>query len=72
MTGTDRATLAEEVVRRLAAALRGAQLYAAGHPLVARSVGALVETLALTLANMPTIWWSATIRFRAPPRRWAS
>jgi len=55
MTGADRAALAEEVVRRLAAALRGAQLYAAGHPLVARSVGALAETLSLTLANMPAV-----------------
>ena len=55
MTGADRAALAEEVVRRLAAALRGAQLYAAGHPLVARSVGALAETLLLTLANTPSV-----------------
>jgi putative nucleotidyltransferase with HDIG domain len=55
MTGAARAALAEEIVRRLAAALRGAQLYAAGHPLVARSVGALAETLTLTLANMPTV-----------------
>jgi putative nucleotidyltransferase with HDIG domain len=55
MTGADRAALAEEIVRRLAAALRGAQLYAAGHPLVARSVGALAETLSLTLANTPSV-----------------
>jgi len=34
MTGADRAVLAEEIVRRLAAAMRGAQLYAVGHPLV--------------------------------------
>src|SRR6185503_7392872 len=55
MTGPDRAALAEEVVRRLAAALRAAQLYAAGHPLVARSVGALTETMTLTLGNMPSV-----------------
>ncbi|HEV8396828.1 MAG TPA: HD-GYP domain-containing protein [Vicinamibacterales bacterium] len=55
MTGADRAVLAEEVVRRLAAALRGAQLYAPGHPLVARGVGALAETLTLTLANVPSV-----------------
>ena len=55
MTGTDRAALAEEIVRRLAAALRAAQLYAAGHPLVARSIGALAETLTVTLANLPSI-----------------
>jgi putative nucleotidyltransferase with HDIG domain len=55
MTGADRAALAEEIVRRLAAALRGAQLYAAGHPLVARSGAALAETLSLTLANLPSV-----------------
>ena len=55
MSGADRAALAEEVVRRLAAALRGAQLYAAGHPLVARSIAALSETLTLTLANLPSV-----------------
>ena len=33
-------------MRRLAAALRGAQLYAPGHPLVTRSIGTLAETLA--------------------------
>jgi putative nucleotidyltransferase with HDIG domain len=55
VTGTDRAALAEEVVRRLAAALRGAQLYAAGHPLVARSIAALAETLTLTFGTMPSV-----------------
>jgi putative nucleotidyltransferase with HDIG domain len=55
MTALDRAVVAEEVVRRLAAALRGAQLYAAGHPLVGRSVGALSETLSLTLASMASV-----------------
>ena len=55
MTGADRAALAEEIVRRLAAALRGAQLYAAGHPLVGRSIGALAETLTLTLSSVPSV-----------------
>ena len=55
MTGADRAVLSEEIVRRLAAAMRGAQLYAAGHPLVARSTAALAETLSLTLANTPSV-----------------
>jgi putative nucleotidyltransferase with HDIG domain len=55
MSGADRAALAEEIVRRLAAALRAAQLYAAGHPLVARSVSALAETMTLTLGNMPSV-----------------
>jgi putative nucleotidyltransferase with HDIG domain len=55
MTGTDRGALAEEVVRRLAAALRAAQLYAPGHPLVARSTTALSDTLTLTLGNLPSV-----------------
>ncbi len=55
MTATDRAALAEETVRRLAAAVRGSQLYATGHPLVARNVSALAETLTLALANLPSI-----------------
>jgi len=55
MTGADRAALAEEIVRRTAAALRAAQLYAAGHPLVARSVTALSETLAVSLANTASV-----------------
>ena len=55
MSGADRAALAEEIVRRLAAALRGAQLYAAGHPLVARGITALSETLTLTLGNLPSV-----------------
>jgi putative nucleotidyltransferase with HDIG domain len=50
-----RAKVAEELVRRLAAALRGAQLYAAGHPLVTRNVAALVETLALAHATSSSV-----------------
>jgi len=38
---TPRAKSAEEIARRLAAALRGAQLYSPDHPLVTRNVGAL-------------------------------
>jgi response regulator RpfG family c-di-GMP phosphodiesterase len=55
MSGADRAALAEETVRRMAAALRAAQLYAAGHPLVAKSVGGLLESLTVTLANAPSV-----------------
>ena len=55
MSVPPRSRLADELSRRLAAALRGAQLYAAGHPLVARSVTALAETLLLTLANTPSV-----------------
>jgi putative nucleotidyltransferase with HDIG domain len=46
---------AEELVRRLSAALRGAQLYAAGHPLVTRAVTALSDTLALVHAAAPSL-----------------
>ena len=42
-------------VRRLAAAIRGAQLYAPGHPLVTRSVTALVETLAIAHQSTPSV-----------------
>jgi putative nucleotidyltransferase with HDIG domain len=55
LSGVERTVVAEEVVRRLAAALRGAQLYAPGHPLVGRSIGALSETLALALANSASV-----------------
>jgi putative nucleotidyltransferase with HDIG domain len=50
-----RARLSEELVRRLAAALRGAQLYAPGHPLVTRNIGALVDTLTLIHATTASI-----------------
>jgi len=55
MSSMQRAKLADDLVRRLAAALRGVQLYAPGHPLVARSVTALAETLALVHATSPSI-----------------
>ena len=55
MSSMQRAKLADELVRRLAAALRGVQLYAPGHPLVARSITALAETLALIHATSPSI-----------------
>jgi putative nucleotidyltransferase with HDIG domain len=55
MTATDRARIAEDIVRRLAAALRGAQLYAEGHPLVMRNVIGLADALALAHVTMPSI-----------------
>jgi putative nucleotidyltransferase with HDIG domain len=45
---------ADEFVRRLAAALRGTQLYAPGHPLARRTLDALVETVHQLLAEEPT------------------
>ena len=45
----------EELVRRFAAALRGTQLYAPNHPLVARSIDALAEALALVHGTAPSV-----------------
>jgi putative nucleotidyltransferase with HDIG domain len=55
MNATERARLADELLRRLAAAIRGAQLYAPGHPLVTRSITALADTLALAHGAMPSV-----------------
>ena len=55
MSSNPRARIADDLVRRLAAALRGAQLYSASHPLVTRSIAALGETLTLVLASAPSI-----------------
>lgn len=45
----------EELVRRFGAALRGAQLYAAGHPLVARNVGSLFDALQRHFEDAPSV-----------------
>ncbi len=45
-----RIRLGDELLRRFAAAVRGAQLYSAGHPLVGRGIDAFAETLSLLLA----------------------
>ncbi|HEX7086115.1 MAG TPA: HD-GYP domain-containing protein [Vicinamibacterales bacterium] len=50
-----RVRLADELLRRFASALRGAQLYAPGHPLVARNIGAFAETLALVTGQQRSI-----------------
>ncbi len=55
MSSVQRAKLADELVRRLAAALRGAQLYAAGHPLVNRNITALNDTLTVVHASVASI-----------------
>ena len=47
--------LSEELVRRFAAAVRSAQLYASGHPIVQRSLAAFSETLAQALATDSSI-----------------
>jgi hypothetical protein len=52
---TQRAKGAEEIARRLAAALRGAQLYSPDHPLVTRNIRALAEALSVALAASPSL-----------------
>ena len=55
MSASQRAKLADELVRRLAASLRGAQLYAPAHPLVTRNIAGLADTLTLVHASAPSI-----------------
>jgi putative nucleotidyltransferase with HDIG domain len=55
MDSVRRSRLSDEAVRRLAAAIRSAQLYASGHPLVQRSLDALGETLTQLLAEQPSL-----------------
>jgi putative nucleotidyltransferase with HDIG domain len=55
MSATQRARLADDLVRKLSAALRGAQLYAATHPLVMRSIEALHDTLSEVHGSSPSI-----------------
>ena len=55
MNAVQRAKVAEEIVRKLAAALRGAQLYAAAHPIVTRNVAALADTLTLAHAGTQSL-----------------
>ena len=50
-----RRRLAEETVRRLAAAVRGAQLYAPGHPLVVRSLESLIDTVGQLLGDQASM-----------------
>ncbi len=50
-----RMRIAEDAVRRLAAAVRGAQLYAPGHPLVRRGLEALSEAVVQLLADQPSV-----------------
>ncbi|RPJ64708.1 MAG: HD domain-containing protein [Acidobacteria bacterium] len=50
-----RQALADELLRRFGAALRGAQLYAPGHPLVNRNIGAFLDIVARVLEAVPSI-----------------
>jgi putative nucleotidyltransferase with HDIG domain len=55
VTSISRAHLHEELVRRLASAFRGAQLYAPSHPLVARNIASLGDTLSRIHATAASI-----------------
>jgi putative nucleotidyltransferase with HDIG domain len=55
MDAAARLRIADDFVRRFAAALRGTQLYAPGHPLVRRTLGALTETTDQWLAAEPSL-----------------
>jgi putative nucleotidyltransferase with HDIG domain len=50
-----RARIAEEVVRKFAASVRGTQLYAPGHPLVIRSITALADSLSVVHATASSV-----------------
>ena len=50
-----RAQLADELLRRLAAALRSGQLYSKGHPIIARNIEALSTAMQLLHSLNPTI-----------------
>ena len=50
-----RLRIAEDGVRRFAAAVRGAQLYTPGHPLVGKSLDALVGSVVQLLADQPSV-----------------
>ena len=50
-----RLRLADDFMRRFAAALRGAQLYAPSHPLVQRAFEGLDESITQLLNDQPTI-----------------
>jgi putative nucleotidyltransferase with HDIG domain len=55
MSVPQRSRLADELSRRLAAAIRSGQLYAPGHPLVTRSARALADTLTLIHQSTPSV-----------------
>jgi len=55
MNAVQRARLADDLVRKLASAIRSAQLYAAGHPIVVRSVSTLIESVNIIHASSPTL-----------------
>jgi hypothetical protein len=55
VNAVQRARLADDLVRRLAASIRSAQLYSSGHPIVVRSITMLAESLAVAHAATPSL-----------------
>src|SRR5258705_62801 len=55
MSSVQRARSADDLVRKLASAIRSAQLYATGHPIVMRNIAALAESLAVIHATSATL-----------------
>jgi putative nucleotidyltransferase with HDIG domain len=51
----DRVALYDDLLRKLASAIRGAQLYAPGHPLTLRNMQALASALQALHATQPTV-----------------
>jgi len=50
-----RVRLADDLLRKFASALRGAQLYAASHPLVGRNIQAFFDTLVLVIGQQRSL-----------------
>jgi putative nucleotidyltransferase with HDIG domain len=50
-----RVRLADDLLRKFASALRGAQLYAAAHPLVGRNIQAFFDTLVLVIGQQRSL-----------------
>jgi putative nucleotidyltransferase with HDIG domain len=55
MTPAPRQQLADEILRRFAAALRSSQLYSAGHPIIARNLEGLATAIQLLHAHAPSV-----------------
>jgi putative nucleotidyltransferase with HDIG domain len=55
MDAARRLRIAEDVVRRFSAAVRGAQLYAPKHPLVQKSFDSLSESIGQLLSDQPSV-----------------
>lgn len=55
MNAVQRSRLADDLVRRLAASIRSAQLYSAGHPIVVRSIALLGDSLAVAHATTSSL-----------------